>query len=51
MLWSTISKAVEGQQKYYIQSYHQELSLMLLSDLLEDMKLNDAIKSQTEGNI
>ena len=44
-------KPSEGEQKYHKQSYHQELSLFLLSDLLEQMKLNSAAKSQTEGNI
>ena len=45
-------KPSEGQQKYYMQSYHyQELSLLLQSDLTEHTKFNNATESQTEGNI
>ena len=52
MLWSAVSKASEGQQKYHKQSYqHQELSSLPQSDLTEHMKLNNAAESQTEENI
>ena len=45
-------KVSEGQQKYHMQSYHhQELSLLLPTDLLEHMKVNSAAKTQTEGCI
>ena len=45
-------KPSEGQKKYRMQSYHhQELPLLPQSDLLEPMKLNNAVESQTEGNI
>ena len=47
-----IRKPSEGQQKYHMQSYHhEELLLLPQSDLTEHMKLNNATKSQTEGNI
>ena len=47
MLWSAVSKASEGQQKYHKQSYqHQELSSLPQSDLTEHMKLNNAAESQ-----
>ena len=54
MLWSTVFLILpsEGQQKYHMQSYHhEELSLLPQSDLTEQMKLNNAAESQTEGNI
>ena len=31
--------------------YHQELSLLLQSDLLEDVKLKNAAERQSEGSI
>ena len=31
--------------------YHPEISLLPQSDFIEHMKLNNAAKSQTEGNI
>ena len=47
MLWSTVSKASKGQQKYHMQSYqHQELASLPQSDLTERMKLNNAAESQ-----
>ena len=47
-----IQKPSEGQQKYHMQSYHhEELLLLPQSDLTEHMKLNNATKSQTEGNM
>ena len=50
--YDMIQKPSEGQQKHHMQSYHhQQLLLLPQSDLTEHMKLNNATKSQTEGNI
>ena len=41
-------KPSEVQQKYHMQSYHQqELSLLPQSDLLDQANLNNAAESQT----
>ena len=52
MLNITYTTCMLNITKYHMQSCnHQELSLLPQSDLIEHMKLNDAVENQTEGNI